>query len=210
MSHTNETTNLKLPQFIGSDIPSWLTDINQAFLSIDTGVGNIKTTVADADGKAESASEVANSALTSANNAISQSNNNKTWIDYTASITNANAALIESLKNTGCYYNAALELLHIRFTATLKQNASWNVQEGYVICNLPFQVNPGRTILMGGWIRADHKSLSARLNLPVYFYISNDGLSINDNILSSLNNASTAEICFSAILNTKGWNITFK
>lgn len=210
MSHTNETTNLKLPQFIGSDIPSWLTDINQAFLSIDNGVGNIKTTVADADGKAESASEVANSALTSADNAITQSNNNKTWADYTTSITNANATLIESLNNTGCYYNAALNLLHIRFTATLKQNTAWNVNTGYVICNLPFTVNPGRTILMGGWIRAEHKTLSARLNLPVYFYIGTNGLSLSDSILTSLNNTSTAEVCFSAILSTKGWNMTFK
>ena len=36
--HTNSTTNYNLPQFIGSDKPQWLTDINQAFASIDTAI----------------------------------------------------------------------------------------------------------------------------------------------------------------------------
>lgn len=35
MSHTNSTTNYKLPQFIGSDKPGWLTDVNTAYKAID-------------------------------------------------------------------------------------------------------------------------------------------------------------------------------
>lgn len=36
MSHTNTTANYNLPQFTGTDKPSWLTDVNGAMTSIDT------------------------------------------------------------------------------------------------------------------------------------------------------------------------------
>lgn len=38
MAHTNSTSHYNLPQFIGTDKPSWLTDINNAFDSIDTAI----------------------------------------------------------------------------------------------------------------------------------------------------------------------------
>lgn len=38
MSHTNETINYELPQFLGTDKPSWLTDINGAFSDIDAAI----------------------------------------------------------------------------------------------------------------------------------------------------------------------------
>lgn len=36
MSHTNSTTNYSLPQFLGTDKPAWLGDINPAMSAIDT------------------------------------------------------------------------------------------------------------------------------------------------------------------------------
>ena len=36
MGHTNSTANLALPQFIGTDKPTWLSDVNGAFAAIDT------------------------------------------------------------------------------------------------------------------------------------------------------------------------------
>lgn len=44
MPATNKTTNFQLPQFIATDIPTWLDDINDAMLKIDTALQNIKTT----------------------------------------------------------------------------------------------------------------------------------------------------------------------
>lgn len=38
--HTNSTPNYELPQFVGTDKPQWLTDINQGFLTIDTAIHN--------------------------------------------------------------------------------------------------------------------------------------------------------------------------
>lgn len=44
MGYTNVTPILQLPQFIGTDTPSWLTDINQAFAQIDATYGKVKQT----------------------------------------------------------------------------------------------------------------------------------------------------------------------
>lgn len=38
MSHTNSTTNYNLPQFVGSDTPGWLTDVNGAMSDIDAAI----------------------------------------------------------------------------------------------------------------------------------------------------------------------------
>lgn len=40
MSHTNSTTNYNLPQFLGTDKPAWLGDINPAMSAIDTAIKN--------------------------------------------------------------------------------------------------------------------------------------------------------------------------
>ena len=40
MSSTNHTTNYNLPQYVGSDKPAWLGDINPAFNAIDTAMHN--------------------------------------------------------------------------------------------------------------------------------------------------------------------------
>lgn len=55
MSHTNTTQNYNLPQFIGTDKPAWLTDINQAFSNIDTAIKSAKDTADTATGSATTA-----------------------------------------------------------------------------------------------------------------------------------------------------------
>ena len=40
MSHTNSTTNYGLPQFVTTDKPFWLTDVNQAYSDIDAAMKN--------------------------------------------------------------------------------------------------------------------------------------------------------------------------
>lgn len=59
MSATNHTTNYNLPQFIGTDKPTWLTDVNGAMSTIDTQM----------KANADSATSASTSATT-ANNAI--------------------------------------------------------------------------------------------------------------------------------------------
>ena len=49
MAHTNSTPNYNLPQFLGTDKPAWLTDINNAMSDIDTAIAAAKTTADTAD-----------------------------------------------------------------------------------------------------------------------------------------------------------------
>ena len=55
MSHTNTTPNFNLPQFVGTDKPAWLTDINQAFLNVDTAIKTAKDSADTATGSATTA-----------------------------------------------------------------------------------------------------------------------------------------------------------
>lgn len=55
MSATNLTKNLKLPQFVASDKPSWLGDFNGAMKNIDDGIGVIKGDITKASDTASSA-----------------------------------------------------------------------------------------------------------------------------------------------------------
>lgn len=55
MSHTNTTTNYALPQFQPTDKPAWLTDINGAFVDIDTTMKNNSDAAAAAQGDATQA-----------------------------------------------------------------------------------------------------------------------------------------------------------
>lgn len=69
MGHTNSTANLALPQFIGTDKPTWLGDVNGAFSAIDSKVGTIDADIAATDAKADNAVADAANAVTTATNA---------------------------------------------------------------------------------------------------------------------------------------------
>ena len=55
MSHTNQTPNYHLPQFIGTDKPAWLVDFNQSMSEIDTQMKANETASATAEANAQSA-----------------------------------------------------------------------------------------------------------------------------------------------------------
>lgn len=81
MSATNHTTNYNLPQFVGTDKPAWLGDINPAFSTIDTKIKEAKTAgdqgVADAlvaKNRADSAYTLADDANTAAGTAQGTAN----------------------------------------------------------------------------------------------------------------------------------------
>ena len=73
MSHTNSTTNYNLPQFITTDKPAWLTDVNNAYSAIDLGMHAAKTAADSAQGDATQALTDAGNAQTTANTADSKS-----------------------------------------------------------------------------------------------------------------------------------------
>lgn len=72
MAHTNSTTNYALPQFLPTDKPAWLTDINGAFATIDTAVDAAKDAADAAQGDATQALTDAGNAATAAATADSK------------------------------------------------------------------------------------------------------------------------------------------
>lgn len=74
MSATNETTNYKLPLFIGNDLPTWLGDFNGAMNKIDSGITTVGANAA--------------TALSAANNAVNRVGQVETTIAGVQTTTN--------------------------------------------------------------------------------------------------------------------------
>lgn len=74
MAHTNSTPNYNLPQFVGTDKPTWLGDVNGAMLAIDTAIAGVNATADGADSKADTAISTANTASTTATDAATLAN----------------------------------------------------------------------------------------------------------------------------------------
>lgn len=110
MGSTNKTQYLELPQWIGTDQPTWLGDMNDAFLKIDEGYGtisgNASTAIAqagqavqDAENavtKADAVETVANQANTNANTALQTANTAL----QTANTANSGLSAVESTLDT--------------------------------------------------------------------------------------------------------------
>ena len=109
MGATNHTTNYNLPQFVGSDKPTWLGDVNGAMSAIDTQMkandtlGNTAKTTAD-------------TALANAATAQTAANNAQTKAD--TADTTANSALTKALANESDIAN--IEQKFSNFTVTSK------------------------------------------------------------------------------------------
>lgn len=69
MAYTNSTTNYNLPQYIGTDKPTYLSDFNGAMSAIDAQMKINADNASSASSSASSASSVANNALSVANGA---------------------------------------------------------------------------------------------------------------------------------------------
>lgn len=70
MAHTNSTTNYNLPQFLPTDKPAWLVDVNPAYAAIDAAIKN----VSDAAGAAQTDATQALSDAAGANAIATQAN----------------------------------------------------------------------------------------------------------------------------------------
>lgn len=107
MGSTNKTKYLKLPQWIGTDKPTFLGDFNDAFLKIDTGYNTLNGTATTAGAEAGQAVEKATEALTKVNTitpTVNTANENATQALATAntalSTASSNTTKIESLQQS--------------------------------------------------------------------------------------------------------------
>lgn len=108
MGHTNSTANLSLPQFIGTDKPTWLGDVNGAFSAIDSYAGTNDAAVTAAASDASSAISQAAAAVNTANTANTTAGNASTAA--TAAVTAANQA--NALSNQVSLRTGVLADLH--------------------------------------------------------------------------------------------------
>ena len=88
MGHTNSTANLSLPQFIGTDKPTWLGDVNGAFSAIDAYVGTNDAAVSAAASDASSAVSQAAAAVNTANTANTTAGNASTAANNAVGVAN--------------------------------------------------------------------------------------------------------------------------
>ena len=59
---TNKTANYELPQFVGTDKPTWLGDFNTAMATIDGGMTKNKSNIESMDSRVSSAEATASQA----------------------------------------------------------------------------------------------------------------------------------------------------
>lgn len=148
MGSTNKTQYLELPQWIGTDKPTFLGDFNDAFLKIDNGYNTINGTATTAGAQAGQAVEdatsalkkvndvedVANTANTNANNALSTANNALTQMGALQTQVSNNADKIEGVENV---------IDNISNWQTISITPSSGVTQNYLSC----KYNPTLKIL---------------------------------------------------------------
>lgn len=211
MSHTNNTPNFNLPQFLGSDVPSWISDINPAFSAIDTAMQANKTTASDADAKAESASSTASKASSVAQNAITginQVNNDIAgWTDISSGFTLANTSLFNTF-SISAYYNKKLNLLSMYGNIATVNGAAWNVNNVGIL-NTPLRPSSKRNLLCNFFIDGVYQNPAGSFFQCIPCSLSTNGL-LSDagfGVLPRYNNASTGAIRFSFVISTYGWGL---
>ena len=94
MSSTNHTKNFNFPQWVGSDYPSFINDINPAFLTIDTTLKSNETGVDTAQQAAENAQQAAEAAQQAAKSSVDLLvamgiTNNDTAVSFAYKVNNA-------------------------------------------------------------------------------------------------------------------------
>lgn len=160
MASTNKTPNYDLPQFIASDKPTWLGDVNGAMLAIDTAMHdnaeNATNAVAQA-GNAVSQVTQLQQTVTSQGTAIIQNTNsisnlNNSVLNWKGSAAFAADASWDVSNTISLKYNKTLGLLN--FSAFL--SSSTTIQNGRVICTLPAECRPGTAVQIraGAFVRA--------------------------------------------------------
>lgn len=143
MSSTNHTTNYNLPQFLGSDKPAWLGDINPAFSAIDTAM------------KAnETSASVAGTDATTANNNIGTMANltttEKTTLVGAINEVNSTAGTAQQTANQAVAGNAttadALEAFMKKFNLVSFTDSPATATSGVIVNNLTLAQNSDGSI----------------------------------------------------------------
>lgn len=135
MASTNKTTHYDLPQWIGTDKPTFLGDLNGAFFTIDTQLYTAVT-------NAENANDSASSAAGAVGDMQEDVNGLKTWQTTAAS---AITGLQTSVNGLSGYVNAAASQEQT-MTLTVTGNGNINIDNQSFVYKL-FNLGPNNHLL---------------------------------------------------------------
>lgn len=157
MSYTNSTPNYNLPQWIGTDKPTFLGDFNGAFSAIDTAMKDNADASSAATSTANAANATAVSANTNANTALNTANTAKDTADAAtaaaASATStantakttadnaAHAALSNNIANLAPAYDPTLTYAVGDLVTYIDQNNTGKLYKCIIAVNTPMAFN---------------------------------------------------------------------
>lgn len=142
MSATNHTTNYNLPQFVGSDKPAWLGDVNPAMNAIDTAMHANAVKAQQGVDDAQTAQTTAETAEQHAQDAITNAGTAQTTANQAiANIGTANEKItaleqllvMDDITNATFQFNGTTSTINL----TLAQNTAGSVFKfyGYFVIN---------------------------------------------------------------------------
>ena len=128
MSHTNSTSNYSLPQFVGSDTPAWLTDVNGAMSAIDTQMKANADSASTAGTNATTANTnigtLSNLNTTSKTNLVSAVNEVNTNLNTVSGVASGASSNATSAKNKADALETYLTLTQFNTLTGTSNNAT--------------------------------------------------------------------------------------
>lgn len=118
MGHTNETSNYELPQFVGTDKPTWLGDINGAMLKIDAAIAGVASDATGAVSVANGAATLAESASAAASAATTTAEAASTAATSATSVANTAADTANNAQSTAVLAKSTADTASATATAT--------------------------------------------------------------------------------------------
>lgn len=164
MASTNKTTNYDLPQFIGSDKPTWLGDFNEAMSTIDSQMKTNNDLASSSGTTATQALETAGTALSTAEGADTKATQNETNINKFNLTTRTNinesditpssgtigtstlALMSDATNSIFKLYGAISTAITTGGTYTFKFNSPLRPTENYTIDGTGIVVSPNNNI----------------------------------------------------------------
>lgn len=159
MSATNKTTNIELPLFIGTDVPSWLGDWNEAMTTIDSQIATAKS---DAQGAAATAGAASESAAQTAQGLVSVNNQISALQTSVNGIQTVNRQIATAYTNNtnscecSLYYTSNMEIITVLIAYDRKANITDFLTVGNTklfalasFTGTPFNIGTGNLLVAG-------------------------------------------------------------
>lgn len=198
MASTNKTTTLELSQFVGTDVPGWLTDYNSDMSKIDAFATEANSDISGAVQTANSANTTAQAASTAANSASSTAGNaltKATTIETNVALWKNGTATTGSgyTGNIVMHYNKTLGIISL--SGILSKSGT--VANGDTIATFPADVNPSNNKTFVGAVAYSDDGACA----PVAIIVAQNGA-----VTIASNPPSTAtKVAFAPNIDCAGW-----